>query len=143
MSVTPTTLRFNFTAAALVSILGAAAAVAVSFGAHFTQDNIHSFLLVAGIVLGSIAAGGGAKEAAIIHLEVREPSWLHFTPAAFVSLVGGIAAFAVSCGLGLTQQNVDSIMTLVGLVAAGVTLGGAQISRAAVMARTHPRLRDA
>jgi hypothetical protein len=140
MTVTPTTLRFSFTAAALVSILGAAITVAVSFGLHWTQDNIHSTLLVAGIVLGSIAAGGGLKEATLIHLELREPSWLHFTPATLVSLIGAVISLLVSFGLHLTQQNIDSVMTLVGLVAAGITLGGAQISRAAIMARTHPGL---
>lgn len=63
----------------------------------------------------------------------------HYTPAAVVSIVGAVVAVAVSFGLHLTQENIRSIMTLVGLVAAGITIGGGLKSSAMLKAGVHPR----
>ena len=82
-------ISFDFTAAALVSMLGAALAVAVSFGCHLTQDNIHTVLTTVGIVLSLISVGGGIKSAALIKINLKLPGWLMFTPA---TLVGGCGA---------------------------------------------------
>lgn len=134
-------LSFNYTSASVVAILGAIAAVAVSFGLHLTQDNIHSVLTLSGLVLGAVAAGGGAKTAGLIHANVQAPTWLHFTPATLVSAVGAAISLAVSFGLHLTQQNISSIETLVGLVAAGIMIGGGVKSGAMLRAGIHPAQR--
>jgi hypothetical protein len=134
------TLKFNYTLASLLAILGSLAAVAVSFGLHLTQDNIHSVLLVVGVVGGTVAAGGGAKDAALIHAQVKLPGWLRFSAATLVAGVGGLLSLVVSFGLHMTQQNIDSLNTLVALVAAGIIAGGAQVTHAAVRAGVHPRL---
>lgn len=135
------TVFFDYNLAALLAILGAIGAVAISFGAHLTQDNIHSVLLVAGVVGGIVAAGGGAKDAALIHAQVKLPGWLRFSGATLVAGVGAIVSLVVSFGLHMSQQNIDSLNTLVALVGAGIVAGGAQVSRAALLTGTHPKIK--
>lgn len=134
-------ISFGYTASSIVAILGAVLAVVVSFGLHLTQDNIHTILLMSGIVLGALATGGGIKDNALIRGNIKLPNWLHFTPAALVAAVGGIISLVVSFGLHLTQQNIDSVNLLVGLVAAGIIGGGAAVSHGAFRAGVHPGLK--
>jgi hypothetical protein len=133
-------LSFHFTSATIVSVIGAAIAVAVSFGLGLTQDNIHSILLVVGILGGVISFGGAQKTVGLIGQGLPVPTWLHFTPATLISLVGGLITLLVSFGVHMTQQNIDSLMTLVGLLAGGIVLGGSQVSRALLLAGTHKAL---
>lgn len=105
-----------------------------------SQDNIDSTLKLVGLVLGAVAAGGGVKTAALIHGNIALPGWLHFTPAVFVSAVGEAITLAAGYGLHLTQENINSIQTLVGLIAAGLVVGGAITSNAAIRAGVHPAL---
>jgi hypothetical protein len=126
-------LSFHYTSAVVVSIIGAAITVAVSFGLNLSQDNIHSIMLLVGLLGGAITFGAGVKTSASIHADkVPVPGWLHFTPATVVSLAGAVIAVAVSFGVSMTQANIDSIMTLVGLIAGGIVLGGAAKSHAMI-----------
>jgi len=136
-------LSFNYTSATVVAIIGALVAVAVSFGLKLSQDNIHSILLVVGILGGAISFGGAAKTSALVRRGIQIPTWLHFTPATVLSLVGGAISIAVSFGVSMSQQNIDSVMTLVGLLVGGIVLGGSQVSKSMIDAGTHPALRAA
>lgn len=49
---------------------------------------------------------------------------LHYTTAAIVAIAGAVIAVAVSFGADVSQHNIDSILTLVGLLGAGITIGG-------------------
>lgn len=140
--MTDNVLKFDYTLASLLAILGAALAVAISFGAHLTQENTHSVLLVAGVVGGIVAAGGGAKDAALIHAKLLLPGWLRFSGATMVAGAGAVLSLVVSFGLHMSQDNIDSLNTLVALIGAGIVAGGAQVTHAAVRAGVHPRLRN-
>lgn len=134
-------LSFHFESATIVAIVGAILAVAVSFGLGLTQDNIHSIMLLVGILGGMVSLGGGIKSGALARAGVVLPAWLHFTPATILSLVGAIIAVALSFGLHLTQQNIESIMTLVGLITGGIVAGGAFKSSGMLLAGRHEALK--
>lgn len=138
--VTINNLTFTYTKAALLAILGEIVAVAITFGLHFTEANTRSVLTLAGLILGSISAGAGIKDGGLISANITLPSWLHFTPAALVSGLSAALALAAGYGLHMTQANIDSLLTLVGLVSAGMVVGGGVKSAAMLRAGTHPAL---
>lgn len=117
-------LTFTYTKATIMAAVGAAIAVAVSFGAHLTQNNIDSILTLVGLLAAAVSIGGGVASAGKIRAGGATNLKWHFTPAVVVAAVGAAIAVAVSFGLHLTQENIDSIMKLIGLVAGGIVVGG-------------------
>jgi hypothetical protein len=146
-------IRFNYTTATYLAILGAVIAVAVSFGLGLTQDNIASVMRLAGILLGVTVAGGAWKSRGLLQSGLDESGrplsagagagGLHFTSATIVAAIAAAIALAVSFGLHLTEENIRSITTLVGLVFGGITFGGGIKSGAMIEAGAHPALRSA
>lgn len=49
---------------------------------------------------------------------------LTYTSATIVAIIGAVITVAVSFGAHLSKQNIDSIMLLVGLIGAAITVGG-------------------
>ena len=82
--------------------------------------------------------GGGVKTAGAIKAGIIGGNAFHLTPALLVAIIGGAISVAVSFGLHMTQENIDSIMKLVGLIASGLVIGGAAKSQAMLMQGTHP-----
>lgn len=64
--------HIHYSAAVVVSIIAAALAVLVSFGAHLTQENIHSILILVGLIAGGITVGGGIVTGLSIHARSLE-----------------------------------------------------------------------
>lgn len=134
-------LHLHYTSAAIVAIVGAGIAVAVSFGADVSQHNIDAILTLVGLLGAGITIGGGVKTAGLIRAGLL-PNGLHLTPAIIISVVGSLIAVAVSFGLDLSQANIDSIMKLVGLISGGLIVGGGLSSGAMIAEGVHPNQVD-
>jgi intracellular septation protein A len=142
-------LRFHYTSAAILAVVGTVLTIAVEFGAHLSQDNIDSINRLVGLILGGIVVGGAFKSRAMLARGISEAGGtvtsrtglgLHFTQASIVALVGAVIACAVSFGFHLTQENIQSILTLVGLVAGGLTFGGGVKSAGLIDVGAHKAL---
>lgn len=121
--------HLHYSGAVLVSIVAALIAVLVSFGLDLSQQNINSILTLVGLVFGGVTIGAGVKTAGLVRAGAK-PTNFTFTPAVIVSIIGAGLALAVSFGFHISQDNIDSIMRLVGLIAGGIVVGGAVKSNA-------------
>lgn len=132
-------LNFHYTSATIVAIVGAVLALVVSFGLDLTQDNINSILTLVGLLGGLIVVGGGAKTAGLARAGITPPnvSW-HYSPAVAVAVVAAVIAVAVSFGLHMTQENIDSVLKLVGLILGGIVVGGGFKSGGMLAGGVHP-----
>lgn len=131
-------IQLHFSSATITAVVAAAIAVAVSFGAHLSQTQTHDVLVLVGLLAGAVTIGGGIKSSGLIRAGLAGDTRFHFTSATIVSAIGAAMAVAVSFGLHLTPENKSSILTLVGLIAGGVTIGGAVKSRALLDTGEHP-----